>query len=346
MDEQQTEKKATFISLRVKLLVGFTLLFTVVFAGAFYWFNAFAEQMALKRIEEDLTATLLAAAEGVDGDQFIYLYETGEPNEEGFSDNPFYQRQLEWLDTVHHIEPRAWPYTYVKGDEEKEVIFVNDVWALYEPDKAGKFLERYTPGAYVMWNGLEQKTLYMYVYNDPWGSWVSGYTPIKNSSGEKVGAIGVDFEAGYVDEVKQAIRDRVWVAFGITYATLFVLVFLISGALTRPIIGLTSAAERIGEGDYEQDLSHLRTGRFPDEIGTLAEVFEIMVSKVYRREQTLRRQVEELRIEIDEVKRKKQVSEIVESDFFQDLRVKARTMRSRSRRQQGEEQDAPDDQDS
>ena len=43
-------------------------------------------------------------------------------------------------------------------------------------------------------------------------------------------------------------------------------------------------------------------------------------------------QVRELRIEIDEVKRKKQVSEIVESDFFQDLRAKARDMRSRSRR--------------
>ena len=56
-----------------------------------------------------------------------------------------------------------------------------------------------------------------------------------------------------------------------------------------------------------------------------------MVGKVYQREQTLRRQVEELKIEIDEVKRKKQVSEIVESDFFQDLQAKARRMRSRGR---------------
>jgi hypothetical protein len=65
-----------------------------------------------------------------------------------------------------------------------------------------------------------------------------------------------------------------------------------------------------------------------------------MVGKVYRREQTLRRQVEELRIEIDEVKRKKQVSEIVGTDFFQDLQAKARSMRRRSR---SEEQDTPED---
>ncbi len=340
MDESLGDRRVRFISLRVKLLVGFTLLFTIVFAGAFYWFNTFAERMALSRIEEDLTATLLAAAADLDGDEFVALYKEGVPREDGFSDDPRYWRQIDWLDTVHRIEPRAWPYTYVRGDEDKEVVFISDVWALYNPDKAAKFLESWTPNTYVMWNGLEDTTLYMNVYTDDWGSWVSGYTPIRNSKGEKVGAIGVDFEAGYVDEVKQAIRESVWIAFGITYATLFILVFLISGALTRPIIGLTKAAECIGEGDYDQDLSHLTKGRFPDEIETLAEVFEIMVSKVYQREQTLIRQVEELKIEIDEVKRRKQVSEIVESDFFQDLQAKARRMRSRSRRN---EQDAPGD---
>jgi len=49
--------------------------------------------------------------------------------------------------------------------------------------------------------------------------------------------------------------------------------------------------------------------------------------------------VRKLKIEVDEVKRTKQVSEIVESDFFQDLQAKARSMRSR----RGPAQDAPGD---
>jgi CHASE3 domain sensor protein len=51
--------------------------------------------------------------------------------------------------------------------------------------------------------------------------------------------------------------------------------------------------------------------------------------EAYIREQSLRQQIQQLRIEIDEVKRQKQVSEIVDTDFFQDLRAKARAMRDR-----------------
>lgn len=49
----------------------------------------------------------------------------------------------------------------------------------------------------------------------------------------------------------------------------------------------------------------------------------------YVREQSLRQEIQQLRIEIDESKRQQQVSEIVETDFFQDLQAKARSIRRR-----------------
>ncbi len=52
--------------------------------------------------------------------------------------------------------------------------------------------------------------------------------------------------------------------------------------------------------------------------------------EAYIREQSLRREIRQLRIEIDEVKRQQQVSEIVETDFFQNLRSKARAIRVRN----------------
>ena len=52
-----------------------------------------------------------------------------------------------------------------------------------------------------------------------------------------------------------------------------------------------------------------------------------MIYKVYTREQSLRKQVEQLKIMIDDSKRKKQVEEIVESEFFQDLKTKAQKIR-------------------
>jgi HAMP domain-containing protein len=50
--------------------------------------------------------------------------------------------------------------------------------------------------------------------------------------------------------------------------------------------------------------------------------------EAYIREQSLRQEIRKLRIEIDEVKRQQEVSEIVETDFFQDLQARARAMRS------------------
>lgn len=51
--------------------------------------------------------------------------------------------------------------------------------------------------------------------------------------------------------------------------------------------------------------------------------------EAYGREQTLREEIQQLRIEIDVAKREKQVSEITSTDFFADLQAKAREMRRR-----------------
>ncbi len=54
-----------------------------------------------------------------------------------------------------------------------------------------------------------------------------------------------------------------------------------------------------------------------------------MTREVYARVQSLKQQVDELRIEIDVIKRQKQVKEIVGFDIFQDIQAKARKMRKR-----------------
>jgi HAMP domain-containing protein len=144
----------------------------------------------------------------------------------------------------------------------------------------------------------------------------------------------------YPRQVQDGIRQSMVVSFIVAYIALFAMVYLISSVLTDPIIRLSDAAERVGEGDYEQDFSRLFQGRLPDEIDALAGNFAIMVSKVYQREQNLRRQVEALKIEIDDARRGVQVSEIVETDFFRELQAKAAQMRSRRSRKKAA--DIPD----
>jgi DNA repair ATPase RecN len=92
---------------------------------------------------------------------------------------------------------------------------------------------------------------------------------------------------------------------------------------------VTAAAAAVEAGVYVPEALDdvaLRT----DALGQLARVFQRMVREVYAREESLKRQVAELRIEIDEVKKVQQVAEITDSDYFQRLQEKAQAFRRRS----------------
>jgi len=111
-------------------------------------------------------------------------------------------------------------------------------------------------------------------------------------------------------------------------------VWLLANGVTRPVLALTKVADRIGVGDYDQDFTNLHKERFHDEVDKLASVFELMVSKVYTREKDLRARVQQLEIMIDQGKREREVQQIVESDFFQDLRGKVKDMRERFQKEE------------
>ncbi len=328
---QEPSVKGRFISLRVKLLVGFTLLFSVVFAIAFYWFFAFATDMALTKIEEDMVTTLYGAIEGIDGDVFAAMAREAESRADGLTDDPRYWEHQAWIEIVHQLEPRAYPYSWVRGDEtvENEVLFIGDILRRTYPENATVFREPYiTAGSMItgmqeLWEDLEP-------YEDPWGHWISAYAPIRNAAGESVGGLGIDFKADYIYQVQSAIQNRVLLSFTVTYFVLFIFVYMISRALTRPISSLTDMAREVAEGDYEQDIQALYGGKYRDEVSTLARVFEMMVNKVRAREEGLKRQVQKLRIEIDEAKKARQVAEITESDYFQTLKQKARELRQQA----------------
>jgi hypothetical protein len=56
-----------------------------------------------------------------------------------------------------------------------------------------------------------------------------------------------------------------------------------------------------------------------------------MARQVYAREQQLKQQVQQLRIEIDQARKAREVAEITESDYFQQLLGKADELRNRAR---------------
>ncbi len=64
-----------------------------------------------------------------------------------------------------------------------------------------------------------------------------------------------------------------------------------------------------------------------DALGQLARVFSRMASEIYAREQNLKRQVQQLRIELDEARQARQVAEITDSEYFHQLESRAQDLR-------------------
>lgn len=82
-----------------------------------------------------------------------------------------------------------------------------------------------------------------------------------------------------------------------------------------------------------QDTDHKTIIPFDTNLQQMMESFSslaVAALEAYIREQGLRKEIQQLRIEIDESKRQQQVSDIVETDFFQELQNKARSIKRRS----------------
>ena len=104
---------------------------------------------------------------------------------------------------------------------------------------------------------------------------------------------------------------------------------LVARRLSRPVSALTAAAQAI-EAEQPIDEEQLaKLSRSRDDIGRLARVFNRMAEQVVVRERKLRDQVQALRVEIDQERRKQAVEEVVDSDFFRDLETRAAQIRER-----------------
>jgi len=118
-----------------------------------------------------------------------------------------------------------------------------------------------------------------------------------------------------------------------TLIVAFALAVFLARAIVSPILRLTDEAKVIEAGEWEKvNTTELEQSGGSAEIGQLARVFASMARQIHARETMLRKQVEGLKIVIDEAKRKQAVEEITQDEFFQDLSKRAAEIRKRQQR--------------
>lgn len=178
-------------SISFKVLLLAFLIFTVTLLGVFYQIEKQIENTNIGIVKDELRSIATIAATNINGD---LVEELQKPEQEISKEYQFVQNSLMQLiaanERIHDV------YIMRKGENHDEVYFVVDstigeghaqLGEAYSIIDAPDILE-----------GFCHPAVDKEFTNDKWGQTLSGYAPIKNTKGEIVAIIGIDFDANQV----------------------------------------------------------------------------------------------------------------------------------------------------
>ncbi len=207
-------------------------------------------------------------------------------------------------------------------------------WEIFEPSLDGSIV-----GGYYDWENadtkIRQKFMYMVpvegtMYMVAATTYIDEFSKPVEETKKKIAAAASSAN----EHIHAKINSTRQIFIGVLIAMIVAVSgvsFFLSKAITNPIMALTRAAQSIERGERFEPERIASLTKTRDELAHLARVFSRMAMEVQVREAQLKRQVEALRIKIDEVKKAKQVAEITETEYFQFLQQHAAEMKRRTK---------------
>lgn len=126
-------------------------------------------------------------------------------------------------------------------------------------------------------------------YSDWGGTFMTAVVPIKNSRGEVIATLGLDYLVTRQSERLEKILYVCYAVFVAALAMSLVFSFLLSYVINRPITRLTRGAERISKRNFRTQIDV----RSNDEFGLLADTLNGMAVEIHQYQSGLEKIVEE-----------------------------------------------------
>ena len=323
-----------FLSLRYKLLIPLLSLGVLMFIMGYFGARAYLRETIFNIMDEEVDS-ILDYVEGCLDEEVLYSFTSNAALDEistgrsAAMNAPLYLEQEACVASVEQFNPRAWVYTYYPVDETT-MAFGIDMWNVTSPENGSPLGYSFTEidGDFEQHQfGLQGTYTYEQLeIDEETGIYYYGTTsPLVTPSGKVVGGIAVYLDSGWTVEQLQNLSKYLLVIFVGIFVVVTALVLAITKRAMSELGTLQSASRRVAEGDYTPIA--IKPQKVDDELSTLAELFNTMLDKVEEREEILENQVEELKLKIDEEKRTKEVKEIVDSQFFKDLKERAAEVR-------------------
>ena len=263
------------ISFKV-LLIAF-LIFTATFLGALYQIEEQIEKTNIEVIKDELRSIAAITAFHMNGD---FVEKLQKPEQEISNEYQLIQNSL--LRLILENERIRDVYIMRKGENEDELYFVVDSALDGEHASVGEAYR--IADAPDMLEGFYHPTVDRNFTNDKWGQTLSGYAPIKNSKGEVVGIIGIDFDA---NQVKAEAENRsryilLWAIVGL------LLILVVSFIVAKKFVGRLNNIKYVIEMLLDEKLDVLVHDTGNDEIKELGMQVNKLINKlVLDKEQTM-----------------------------------------------------------
>ncbi|MDI6757902.1 MAG: diguanylate cyclase, partial [Endomicrobiia bacterium] len=265
----------------MKIRKKISIVFSLFVAAVSLYVSAVFYERSMKAQTEDLRRNLtelaISASLMLDGDTHAKAYASGDMT------SPEYLRIRDILRRFKKEIPRArYVYTMVKGDRPGVYKFAIDASEPLDENGDGKITsdeditpigEDYDASNFPeMLSAFDGATADRKLTSDKWGSFLSGYAPIYDSSGKAVAIVGLDVTARTIVAELRALQIRIAAIFlsGVIMALFFSR--LISKGLTRPIQKLIDGTKILGGGDFSHKI-HIDS---KDEIEFLADAMNSM----------------------------------------------------------------------
>jgi HAMP domain-containing protein len=256
-----------FNSLQTKLVLSFVLLIVVI-AGGIFLFTYNQTKTALLDSTRDDMSQIIGIISTQFNQQDIDALSQLQPGQE---ETPQFAALKQKMINMRSVSPDVDNIYVMRVEGDKVVFMVDDlsedgaaIGQVYEDPEARLF------------DAVNGPVASDSLYTDEWGTFLSGYAPIKDATGKVAFIIGADMEAAKVIERQNFIGNTIYFIMAIAILIAAIIIGIFSVTIIRDIKKLNKTANEISKGNTNVSVNVDRK----DEIGELAESFGRMVTSL------------------------------------------------------------------
>ncbi len=257
-------------SLITKLILSFLVLILIISLATFLYTYSAAKN-AIKYIMQNEVKEIIGTAASQITDEQIEVLKSLKPGE----DNT--EKYLTLANYLVNLRSNSKDvvnfYIFKKSADQIEFLLDDAIIVNDGPALIGEIYE--DPDAALV-NNYGEITASDDFYTDEWGTFLSGYAPIKDSNGNLVAVIGADVNATNVIAKQNFIGKTIYVVIAIGIVLAAVIVGLFALTIIKDINKLNRIANKVSMGEMDVKMDVKRS----DEIGDLAKSFGRMVASL------------------------------------------------------------------